>query len=137
MSSICLVNHPWNAAIHGEPDKSPHIYICGGQLLTTEYVVTVASCVSHWELWRLNVYLGNKYSNDFSIHQPSDMVIHPDYNEDDKSNNVALLRLKEPIVYNKYVRPICLWQDEHDISKYEGKIGTLTQRLYIFFRFLY
>lgn len=39
----------------------------------------------------------------------STIVSHPGYNTRTKENDIALLKLQQPLVFNQFVRPIDIW----------------------------
>lgn len=52
--------------------------------------------------------------------------IHPDYRREDLEADLAILILKEPVVYTLYVQPICLWHFSVDLNEIVGQIGTVS-----------
>lgn len=40
--------------------------------------------------------------------QISRIILHPDYEEKSKNNDIALLELEKPVQFTKYIRPICI-----------------------------
>ena len=36
------------------------------------------------------------------------ILIHPNYNKNKLDNNIALLKLTRPVIFDKYVVPVCL-----------------------------
>lgn len=57
------------------------------------------------------------------VHLAEELYIHPDYNETVFYNDIGIIRLRNAVKFNQYVRPICLWEDEIDIEELFGKYG--------------
>ena len=49
----------------------------------------------------------------------SAIFTHPDYDDNNILNDVALLRFTEPITFNDYVRPICLATLQEETQHYD------------------
>jgi hypothetical protein len=52
--------------------------------------------------------------------------LHPDYREDNLEADLAILILKEPVVYTMFVQPVCLWHFSTDINNVVGQTGTVS-----------
>ncbi|XP_023237211.1 transmembrane protease serine 9-like [Centruroides sculpturatus] len=111
---------PWIASIYLRG-----IYSCVGSIIAKRWILTAAHCFMSTSKPR-NYYIrvGNLYMNG----QGNDLDIesiykHPNYRNPRRYNNdIALLKLKNDIVYNKYTWPICL--DRNNVSL-NDKIATI------------
>ncbi|XP_056390130.1 serine protease 33-like [Hyla sarda] len=121
---------PWQISIIYERS-----HLCGGSLISTSWVVTAAHCMSserrrrrrgssvdhrrsthrrHRRLTNgeLYVMLGvlnlTGTSTSGVIVPVKTVIIHPIYNGDGTSGDLALLELESPVTFNNYIWPICL-----------------------------
>lgn len=54
------------------------------------------------------------------------MTSHPNYNTNDYSNDIAIIRLSTEATFNDYVQPICLWESNKvELSRVIGRYGTV------------
>ena len=49
--------------------------------------------------------------------------MHPDYDYDNFNNDIALIKLKKPVVFKKHINSVCLPKQDESIST---KIGYVT-----------
>ncbi|XP_026514082.1 serine protease 33-like [Terrapene carolina triunguis] len=99
---------PWQASI-----QYKGFHICGGSLITGEWVVSAAHCFNrNLPLTGYSVSLG-KYqlniqnANTFTS-AVSQVIIHGDYNPSSYASDIALAHLSRPLLYTAYILPVCL-----------------------------
>ncbi|XP_063881453.1 phenoloxidase-activating factor 1-like isoform X2 [Scylla paramamosain] len=130
-----LVNYRWMVALgYKHPRTKETRFLCSGSVISERYVLTVANCVTpkQPDVIRLGEWdLATDIDCTTTIHdfllcapQPvqvveyEEIVVHPTYNKRGSlSDNIALIRLAEPIDFKKnwMIRPICLPEPDFDV----------------------
>ncbi|XP_062532815.1 CLIP domain-containing serine protease B9 [Bombyx mori] len=103
---------PWHALIRDDNST-----ICAGTLILQRYVLTAAQCVTNLGVAKnattLSVVLGkfNNTSDECLQEMEVETVfVYDGYNYENGTNNIALLELKNDVVFNEKVQPACLWE---------------------------
>ncbi len=88
--------------------------ICGGVVLSENYIITAAHCVDDYSSSSYFVILGDYSITDKNDGQErfeiAEIKIHPDYDSSSstKPNDIALLRLSSSAKFNERIGQICL-----------------------------
>lgn len=89
----------------------PNKHECGGTLIADRYVVTAAHCVESIHE-NILLHFGVLEPSDLfeegrqlSIANAEDVIIHPNYSHMYLRDDLAIIRLKKPIVFTRYVQP--------------------------------
>lgn len=110
---------PWMAAIYLKTEAQPKVG-CGGALVTDRHVLTAAHCVSVGARARqlparvLTVRVGDHDLNSSDDNttpmdvEVADVIRHPRYDRRTYANDIALLVLRKPVTWGRYVMPVCL-----------------------------
>ncbi|KAI1893666.1 hypothetical protein AGOR_G00126050 [Albula goreensis] len=109
---------PWQVSLH---IKGSHV--CGASIINNRWLVTAAHCVqdevitkySQPGMWE--AYLGlhkQRQMGKFTVQRNLKQIIsHPYYNPHTFDNDIALMELDAPVVFNQNIQPICLPSGSH------------------------
>lgn len=115
---------PWIVSIH-EKQQYQYKHICGGTILNEYYIVTAAHCIdSPKSPWKYQIYVGlhqlsKKHREPAKMYKISHLTVHEDYDGEMIVNDIALLRTKDPIRFERsarFVNGICLPYTNKDPS---------------------
>jgi len=117
---------PWQIMIFlvrsdSDSDKPKRIH-CGGSIISKRYIVTAAHCI-------FDSQTGRRYRRtDFELHagrhdtnvseagsqvlQAEKIIVHNGYESKRFKNDIALIKLKIPMVWSRMVRPVCLPKED-------------------------
>ncbi|XP_068723565.1 chymotrypsinogen A-like isoform X2 [Montipora capricornis] len=104
---------PWQVGLH----NSRGGFFCGGTLVTPEWVVTAAHCISSTNPSYYVLRLGdhNRHRNEGTEQniRASRVIKHPAYDRRRINNDIALLKLSRRATINARVSPACLPQGNY------------------------
>ncbi|XP_049824503.1 clotting factor C isoform X2 [Aethina tumida] len=126
---------PWHVALYHAAGIDL-TYICGASLISKIHILTVAHCVTRrGRKQTLNpdslvVYLGKYYLRKWSNPGIQDRHVaqitpHPNYNSQTYSDDIAVLKLTDPVEITNFVRPVCLWAGDNSLQGVVNKVGTV------------
>ncbi|XP_062407201.1 serine protease hepsin-like [Sardina pilchardus] len=127
---VNISDWPWVVSLQFSPSGlAPFTQLCSGSIIRKDWVLTASSCfydphnlrnVSNWR-----VVTGSSQLND---HDPyvqtsavDDFVLNKDYHPESSSNDIALVKLTTPLIFNGTVDRVCI-PDRMNVEKY--KYGT-------------
>lgn len=100
-------NHPWQVSLRTITQG----HICGGSIVDDDWILTAAHCVLNANPANLTIAAGITERTDNTTgqyRQVVEIIIHPNYNPNTLNNDLALLRLSQPLNFDARVKPIAL-----------------------------
>ncbi|XP_026711390.1 vitamin K-dependent protein C-like isoform X3 [Athene cunicularia] len=97
---------PWQIMLQNIKGR----FLCGGVLIHPSWVLTAAHCTEAQEGIKVRLGKFHRFRT-----EPDEQTIwvdkhvsHKNYTKTTSDNDIAMLHLAEPVIYNKYALPICL-----------------------------
>ncbi|ESN95517.1 hypothetical protein HELRODRAFT_193530 [Helobdella robusta] len=107
---------PWQIQMYKNIiDINETLFSCGGTILSERWILTAAHCLFRGdELWQNSAYRIQVGTNRLFDKRFKELTVDEvklfQYNSSVAANDIALIKLSEPLTFNKTVQPICLAQ---------------------------
>ncbi|KAF4079811.1 hypothetical protein AMELA_G00182570 [Ameiurus melas] len=104
---------PWQAAL-----CFADMPACGGAILSQYWIVTASHCFrryskeSFWSVKAGKHDMENEHESCQQNSKVAKIITHKDFNGITKENDIALLKLQTPLVFDECVRPIPVWSGD-------------------------
>ena len=109
--------YPWQAALLKRIGPQDSLYVCGGVLISPNFILTAAHCIKENRAEDLKVRLG-----EWDVHREdefypyverfvSDIIIHPDFFPGNLINDIAIIKFENPVDLSSagpHIQPACL-----------------------------
>lgn len=118
--------YPWQLSLASGFYGFFYQHRCGAALIGPKWVLTAAHCVENMDMLTTYVMAGFLAVNNrdtAQIKKVDKSFVHPRFVPDLYEQDVALLRLKEPMIYSTIVLPVCLPPPRKD---HLGMVAVLT-----------
>uniref|UniRef100_A0A672RK72 Zgc:55888 n=1 Tax=Sinocyclocheilus grahami TaxID=75366 RepID=A0A672RK72_SINGR len=101
--------HSWPWQVSLQYSEMP---ACGGAILDLRWVITACHCFKRYKkasLWKAVAGMHNLENMNESCHQTvevENIISHKGYNQKTNENDIALVKLQSPLLFNECVRPV-------------------------------
>ncbi|XP_009282561.1 PREDICTED: transmembrane protease serine 9 [Aptenodytes forsteri] len=104
---------PWQVSL-----RENNEHFCGAAILTEKWMVSAAHCFTEFQdpaMWAAYTGTTSLRGSDSSTVKMgiTRIILHPSYNADTADYDVAVLELKRPVTFTKYIQPVCLPDTGH------------------------
>lgn len=97
-----IENRPYQVALRDGTD-----FFCGGTIIDEQYVITAAHCLVYEEFDSFIVSAGITENDEVNQDREVEFFIsHPDYNDFTLDNDIAIIKLKTPLILGSKVKKI-------------------------------
>lgn len=109
---------PWQVSLH----YSTNGHTCGASIISNKWLLSAAHCFasgdpSYHEVSNWLTYSGmqdqERDDSNVQVKEVKTIITHQDYNQLTQDNDIALLELKEPLVFSNTIHPVCLPASSH------------------------
>lgn len=118
-------NYQWNNRIVGGQTAFPgqfpyqislrlveHLHLCGGSIISNDWIVTAAHCTEGYNITYLSVVIGAfHYRDDGEQYKIDQIFVHPEYHFVRLTGDIALIRTVESLVFTGLSQPISIGLD--------------------------
>ncbi|XP_063222080.1 trypsin-1-like [Bacillus rossius redtenbacheri] len=112
-TSATIQQYPWMVSLRETSDSifgSEESHICGGSIVSNNYVLTAGHCCENEDASSLVVRVGNTDGDNGERHEISQIILHPQFvtKYNVPYNDVCLLKVSKPFTFSSSVKAVTL-----------------------------
>lgn len=99
-----ISDYPWQVSLQTSANR----HFCGGSVINSTWILTAAHCVQGTATSDIRVYAGatDQTRPGGQYAQAAQIIVHPNFNPSTMDNDIAVLRLVNPLLLGLNVQPI-------------------------------
>ncbi|XP_069764926.1 acrosin-like isoform X3 [Narcine bancroftii] len=131
LGSEILGNHdadpgawPWLVSVQIASKDGTYRHTCSGSVIDNYWVLTAAHCFKAKvanNVEKIMLVFGleqiSRFSKNTYARPVAEVIKHENYNPDTEANDIALIKVTNPIVFTNYIQPVCLQNQRLDIAE--------------------
>ena len=100
---------PWQVAL-----LKGSFPFCGGSLVSNQYIITAAHCVTAADWDRVTIRVGEHHMNTNEGHEQdisiatNGITVHPQYDRPTTDYDIAVIRLSRSVQFTQRIKPVCI-----------------------------
>ncbi len=108
-----IQDYPYQVALLSTGGWGGGYAYCGGSIINEYWILTAAHCVQGESASNTAVRMGSdaSYASGGETYDAAEIISHPNYNSNSMNNDIALIRLEDPISFNNSTQPVLLMCD--------------------------
>lgn len=116
--AISKLQIPWIVMIQTPEPGTDFAYACGGSIITQNVVLTAAHCtVFSYSIEEVRIYYNTTEPSEGPVNYAESRMVHRKFNRQTGAKyDVALLKMREPFKFDRFVKPVCLPTREIDVT---------------------
>nr|AXF35736.1 serine protease 2 [Holotrichia oblita] len=115
---------PYQVSVQEYGENNIHVHICGGAIISSDYVLTAAHCIRFFPDW-YGIRAGSSVRNSGGVEILAETIyIHPKYNFMTAEYDIAILKLETPLTFSASIAPVPLPSQNQQIP--DGAEGIVT-----------
>lgn len=103
------------------------VFLCGGTIFNEYWIITAAHCLDQASAFFYEIRAGLLRRSSFApmvqIRHAIEVVLNSKYNKKNLQNDIGMIKVSSPFIFNEWVRPICILEQRKTLAS-NPKVGS-------------